>query len=364
MVIVFIHEYSSEKNLKQPHNLVNTVSMIKRILSFVITLAAVFCVSFSVYAFEPKDLDSYSAFAVKTMKATDTIRSKKQTLEITGTKGLESVLGKETKSFETLYVYVGDKTVEEYSTSKWYYYYQPSWNGRGRGKLHYTRNKITEKSKVDDTLVVARKSDDRLLMLVIQQDSPERKAILEHLGVKEPPAKKSWWARLWSSSDTKTEEYEIESEQLDIPTVSNNKWIQIYFTPGPDCENNIIKHMNQAQNVDIVVYSITNPAIVDSILAAKKRGAKIRVITDRTQAKGKGSLVGKIRDAGIPVVTNIKHKIEHNKFAVFDGKHVVSGSYNWTTNASKYNSENCTFFDQPNKEYSERFKYLWDLYTK
>ena len=90
--------------------------MIKRILSFVFTLAAVFCVSFSVYAFEPKDLDSYSAFAVKTMKATDTIRSKKQTLEITGTKGLESVLGKETKSFETLYVYVGDKTVEEYST--------------------------------------------------------------------------------------------------------------------------------------------------------------------------------------------------------------------------------------------------------
>ncbi|MEE1002091.1 MAG: phospholipase D-like domain-containing protein, partial [Bacteroidales bacterium] len=99
--------------------------------------------------------------------------------------------------------------------------------------------------------------------------------------------------------------------------------------------------MNQAKSVDIVVYSISNPAIVDSILAAHKRGAKVRVITDRTQAKGKGSLVGKIRDAGIPVVTNIKHKIEHNKFAVFDGKHVVSGSYNWTTNASMYNSENC-----------------------
>lgn len=364
MAIVFIHAYLSEKNLKQAHNLFNTVDMLKRIVSFAITLAAVFCVSFSVYAFDPKDLDSYSAFAVKTMKATDTIRSKKQTLEITGTKGLESVLGKETKSFETLYVYVGDKTVEEYSTSKWYYYYQPSWNGRGRGKLHYTRNKITEKSKVDDTLVVARKSDDKLLMLVIQHDNPERKNILEHLGVKEPPAKKSWWARLWSSSDTKTEKYEIESEKLDIPTVSNNRWIRIYFTPGPDCENNIIKQMNQAQNVDMAVYSITNPAIVDSILAAHKRGAKIRVITDRTQAKGKGSLVGKLRDAGIPVVTNVKHKIEHNKFAVFDGKHIVTGSYNWTTNASKFNSENCLFFDQPDKEYSERFKYLWKLYNK
>ena len=35
-------------------------------------------------------------------------------------------------------------------------------------------------------------------------------------------------------------------------------------------------------------------------------------------------------------LTNKKHKIEHNKFAVFDDVHVVSGSYNWTTNASNY----------------------------
>lgn len=61
---------------------------------------------------------------------------------------------------------------------------------------------------------------------------------------------------------------------------------------------------------------------------------------------------------------NIKHKIEHNKFAIFDGVHMVSGSYNWTTNASKNNSENCVFFDQPNKEYSNRFEYLWNLYSK
>ena len=66
--------------------------------------------------------------------------------------------------------------------------------------------------------------------------------------------------------------------------------------------------------------------------------------------------------ACIPVLMNKKHKIEHNKFAVFDDVHIVSGSYNWTTNASKNNSENCLFFNQPNKEYSHRFEYLWNLY--
>lgn len=139
--------------------------------------------------------------------------------------------------------------------------------------------------------------------------------------------------------------------------------IQVFFTPGTDCEKNIISKINKASTVDVAVYSISNQDIVNSMIAAHKRGAKIRVITDRTQAKVKGSLVDTIKSAGIPVVTNKKHKIEHNKFAIFDNKYIVTGSYNWTTNASKYNSENCNFFEYSGKEYSNRFEYLWKLYN-
>ena len=144
-------------------------------------------------------------------------------------------------------------------------------------------------------------------------------------------------------------------------TQDNN--IKIFFTPGVECEDNIIARINKSNKIDIAVYSITNPDITNAIIAAHKRGATIRVITDRTQAKGKKSLVATIKKAGVPVLTNKKHKIEHNKFAVFDDVSVVSGSYNWTTNASMYNSENCIFFNQPDKEYSQRFEYLWTLYN-
>ena len=154
-----------------------------------------------------------------------------------------------------------------------------------------------------------------------------------------------------------------ETKTTQQPIRSNN--IKVFFTPGLECETTIIANINKASKIDIAVYSITNPAIVDSILTAHKRGAKIRVITDRTQSKGKGSLVWKIRNAGIPVATNVRHKIEHNKVGIFDDQYVVTGSYNWTTNASSYNSENCVFFDQPEgMEYSKRFEYLWQLYNK
>ena len=140
--------------------------------------------------------------------------------------------------------------------------------------------------------------------------------------------------------------------------------IKIFFTPGTKCENNVIERIKQSKKVDIAVYSITNPAITNAIISAYKRGANIRIVTDKTQAKGKKSLVSQIRATGIPVLTNKKHKIEHNKFAVFDDVHVVSGSYNWTTNATNYNSENCLFFDQPDMEYSKRFEYLWKIYSE
>jgi len=153
-------------------------------------------------------------------------------------------------------------------------------------------------------------------------------------------------------------------ENKPISNSPNAGIIKVFFTPSTDCEENIIKAIDSANKLDIAVYSITNPAITNSIIAAHNRGAKIRIVTDRSQSKGKGSLIEKIKTAGIPVLTNQKHKIEHNKFAVFDDIHIVSGSYNWTTNASKYNSENCIFFDQPNKEYSQRFEYLWKLYNK
>ena len=63
-----------------------------------------------------------------------------------------------------------------------------------------------------------------------------------------------------------------------------------------------------------------------------------------------------------PLRKNKKHKIEHNKFAVFDGSHIVTGSYNWTDAATKSNSENCVFLDALAEDYSARFEYLWNLY--
>ena len=138
--------------------------------------------------------------------------------------------------------------------------------------------------------------------------------------------------------------------------------IEAFFTPGTECEDRIIAELGRATTIDIAVYSITNPKIADAIIAAHRRGARVRIVTDRTMAGHKSSMIDELVAAGIPVRTNRRHKIEHNKFAVFDNRRMVTGSYNWTTAATKYNSENCIFLTHPVQEYSKRFEYLWGMY--
>ena len=135
-----------------------------------------------------------------------------------------------------------------------------------------------------------------------------------------------------------------------------------------DCENQIISYINDAkETIDVAVYAINNDAIVDSLIRAYERGVKIRILTDRVQAGQKSSKVPVLEEIGIPLRRHRRYRIQHDKFAVFDGKRAVTGSYNWTNSATRKNAENCVFFVRRNKtvgEYQSRFNALWRLNAK
>jgi mitochondrial cardiolipin hydrolase len=145
-----------------------------------------------------------------------------------------------------------------------------------------------------------------------------------------------------------------------IPT-RHSRAVEVYFTPGTACEDQIISAINGAKSeVVAAVYSINNQRIITALVAAHKRGIKIRILTDRTQAAGSSS---KLVDAGVNLKIHSKHKIEHNKFVVADSKVAINGSYNWTEPATKVNSENCSVMPEANAiaSYRKRFDELWKL---
>lgn len=143
--------------------------------------------------------------------------------------------------------------------------------------------------------------------------------------------------------------------------------VEVYFSPSNACEESIVKMINGSRReIDVAVYSLNNADIVEALKEADRRGVKVRILTDRLQAAGRSSKVRELFRAGVNIRVHSKHKIEHNKFAVFDGQTAVTGSYNWTEPATGKNSENCIFLSDRSAvaAFAERFVWLWSVNTK
>ncbi len=91
---------------------------------------------------------------------------------------------------------------------------------------------------------------------------------------------------------------------------------------------------NATYSLDCCYYEIFNDVIVDSLIAAKGRGVKIRIITDSTYYDKSG--ITRLIQSGIPVIhegvgPNSTNHIMHNKFIVRDFRdNDPSNDFVWT----------------------------------
>ena len=144
---------------------------------------------------------------------------------------------------------------------------------------------------------------------------------------------------------------------------------EVYFSPNGGCAPHLVAAVCGAtRTLDLAVYAINDPVVVEAILRAKERGVRVRMLCDKSQSEGRTSLVGTLKKAGISlyVVRGSGGGIMHDKFAVYDrgvaGKARVSaGSYNWTVPGQKKNDENEFFCDEERvvEAYGGRFDALW-----
>ncbi|PRX23976.1 phospholipase D-like protein [Paraburkholderia sp. BL18I3N2] len=99
-------------------------------------------------------------------------------------------------------------------------------------------------------------------------------------------------------------------------------------------------------SIRIAAYSFTSSAIVRALIAAHGRGVDVAVVADEKSnlvedRSGKGRMaLNLLSGAGVPVRTIDIYPIHHDKFMVIDGESVETGSFNYTTSAARYNSEN------------------------
>lgn len=141
----------------------------------------------------------------------------------------------------------------------------------------------------------------------------------------------------------------------------------VCFSPLGLCAQALIDVMDRAtKTLDVAIYAINFPPIVDAIVRAKARGVAVRIITDSTQmAQAKQvEQLQRLAAVGIPMKRDTHTGVMHLKVTIADAREFVTGSFNYTNNAVLNNNENLLAWDCPRNAvlFQAEFDRLWSTF--
>lgn len=157
-----------------------------------------------------------------------------------------------------------------------------------------------------------------------------------------------------------------------VTSAPGRRWnYQLYFTTPiyPDTEatrtetimQGLIAIINQAQrSLDVAVYELDLDPVGDALLAARKRGVAVRLVTDSDSLAEDKTLI-RLKKEGLPIVPDKREAIMHNKFVVVDGQAVWTGSWNFTVNDTYRNNNHAIYIQSPElaQDYTTEFEEMF-----
>jgi phosphatidylserine/phosphatidylglycerophosphate/cardiolipin synthase-like enzyme len=143
------------------------------------------------------------------------------------------------------------------------------------------------------------------------------------------------------------------------------------FSDQTRISTHLIRAIDVTQKtLDIAIYELAIREVRDALVRAKTRGVKVRIVMDQGHLYPEKSTahrtpeVQSLIDAGFQLKTlrgGDVHGIMHNKFAVFDGALLETGSFNWSRAADTQHYENALFDDDGARiaSYQNYWNWMW-----
>ena len=131
-----------------------------------------------------------------------------------------------------------------------------------------------------------------------------------------------------------------------------------------ECEEVVLRAIAAAKtSIYAAAYAFTRTRIANALAEASRRGVRVALKMDSRQAEHPGAqrLLDLLRNAGVSVslvFVEGDYAAMHNKFMVFDMHSLVTGSYNFTTQAQVVNWENLVWLESDTM--ADLYKQAWD----
>ena len=145
--------------------------------------------------------------------------------------------------------------------------------------------------------------------------------------------------------------------------------VEIAFAPVParSAEHLVIKIIDSGEtSIFMAAYQMTSKPIADAMCRAASRGVAVSAVLDqRSNPHASGnSKRDYLLACGVDVKADSRYPIMHDKFIVVDGKHVETGSFNYSFAAAERNAENAIVMWN-NAEMAKRYELEFErLFTE
>ncbi|MEJ8815253.1 phospholipase D family protein [Variovorax ureilyticus] len=135
------------------------------------------------------------------------------------------------------------------------------------------------------------------------------------------------------------------------------------FTPGQALPLVLDTIRNAKSTLLVAAYSFTSKPVATALRDAQRRGVQVFVVVDAGEAAKGYSAARFLANERVPVRTNGRYALQHNKFIVADGAVVQTGSFNYTSSAAERNAENVLVVGNAPAlatQYGREWRRLWD----
>jgi phosphatidylserine/phosphatidylglycerophosphate/cardiolipin synthase-like enzyme len=170
------------------------------------------------------------------------------------------------------------------------------------------------------------------------------------------------------------------SSVVNAPTAVNasGAWWEVYFTDPVNVndpsnwqssiEGRLIEKINAAQaSIHIASFEFDLTPVAEALIAAKQRGVDVLWVTDdehgleADEEPDRGQFA-MLQEAGIEVRSDTRSALMHNKFWIFDGQIVWTGSTNVTENGIFEQDNNTVVIQSPELAtiYEREFQEMWN----
>ena len=146
----------------------------------------------------------------------------------------------------------------------------------------------------------------------------------------------------------------------------NGTVIQVYFSPEDDVLNRIIPIVANAQsNIRFLAFSFTDYPLAQAMIDRYASGVDVAGVYEKTGSETEGAELKTFICGHVPVRQDGNPRFLHDKVIVVDNRIVITGSFNFSNNATDNNDENVIIIDNPEiaSLFMQEFDRVWSIAT-